>query len=78
MAEVEKDIPLSFDSPESSSVQGASYDPATMTLTVTLKPGKIYTYNPISPEKWKAFHDAPSKGKFFQGEIRPKYIGRRK
>lgn len=77
MSEV-ADVPLSFESPESSSVAGASYDPATLTLTVTLRPDKTYTYNPIQLEKWRAFLDASSKGKFFQSAIRPFTVGRKK
>lgn len=72
------DIPLSFESPESSSLEGASYDPSTRQLTVVFKDGKTYDYPGIDPELWVEFMEAGSKGTYFMRRIRPLYTGRKR
>lgn len=71
------ETPLSFESPDSASIEKASYDPKTETMLVTLRPGKTYGYGNIPAATWKQFVDAPSKGKFFQSAIRPNHLGRK-
>jgi hypothetical protein len=71
------EIPLSFLSPESSSVVSASYEPDVERLTVILMPAKTYVYLHISQAKWKGFVEAESKGSYFAHEIRPFYPGKR-
>jgi len=72
--------PLSFESPESSTISEGSYDPDTNTLKVCFKgPGvpKDYTYAGVPPELWIEFEMSASKGKFFASRIRPFYVGAR-
>lgn len=75
------DIPYYFESPESSTIEQALYDPDTQTLRVTFKRGKgkteTYQYDKIEPMLWADFYSAPSKGSFFALNIRPRYVGRR-
>lgn len=72
------DIPLSFESPESSSLTGASYDPDCRQLTVEFKDGKRYDYPGIEPQTWMAFMEAGSKGSYFMRNIRPLYAGKKR
>lgn len=78
------ETPLSFESPESSTIERASYDPDTQTLTVEFKRAPkdktdtIYTYSGVSAETWEAFEQAPSKGTHFVKRIRPLHAGRAK
>lgn len=81
--EWQEDIPLDFDSPLSSNVVGANYDPTTKCMTVGFrdkKTGKTtssYAFNPIEPELWAEFVQAGSKGGFFAARIRPFHQGRK-
>ena len=72
------DIPLSFESPESSSLAGASYDPDCRQLTVVFKDGKTYDYPGIEPQMWVAFMEAGSKGGYFMWHIRPMFTGKKR
>lgn len=76
---VEVTVPDSFESPESSTIAGASYDANTLTLMVTFKrKGDIrerYDYPGVPASLWKEFTLAPSKGQFFGARIRPLYQG---
>lgn len=74
-----QDIPTAFDSPESSLVLSAAYDPDTETMILTLrsKPEpKNYTYNKFPASVWAEFVQASSKGKFFGDVIRPQFAGK--
>lgn len=72
---------LSFDSPESSLIQEATYDPDTRIARVRLRPdrkhttGKTYDYD-LPAKVWTEWTLAPSKGTFFSTRIRPMYAGR--
>lgn len=75
------DTPLSFTSPESSSIGGASYDPDTQVLAVDFKrnpaiPSERYVFGGFPPEKWKEFMEADSKGTYFAKWIRPLFSGK--
>lgn len=70
------DTPLTFDTPNSSLVKGASYDPSTQTLNVTLAAGR-YTYTGVPEATWVAFEQASSKGQFFNERIRPMFVARK-
>lgn len=72
------DIPLSFESPESSSLKGASYDPDCKQLTVEFKDGKTYDYPGIEPQMWIQFMEAGSKGSYFMRNIRPMHTGKKR
>lgn len=84
--------PLCFESPESSNIHSAEYDPDTRQLFVTfnrtppiqVKTGAItlelhptYRYGDISLELWIEFYQASSKGKFVAQRLKPFYAGTR-
>lgn len=73
----EDDTVLSWESPESQFIQGASYDPSTRVLRVDFKSGDGRFFDGVEPEFWREFVQAVSKGKFFQSMIRPFRVGRR-
>lgn len=68
----------SFESPDSSSVESASYNPLTEHLTVVLRPGKVYVYTGVTQDMWTAFEGAASKGQYFSAFIRPHFKGIRR
>lgn len=69
-------IPDSFQSPESSTIVGATYDKDTQTLLVTFKHENMtYRYVGVPALVWGAFYQAESRGKFFQQRIRPIWSG---
>lgn len=76
----DNDIPTAFDSPESSVIAGASYDPMTRTLICEVKRGpnvtKAYRYDGFPEEEWVAFVQSPSKGNFFSRRVRAIYSGK--
>lgn len=72
-----------FEAKESSNVGWARYDAATGTLEIDFRDSKgnrvsTYKYANYPPEEWARFNAAPSKGKFFAYEIRPKFTGAKK
>lgn len=73
-------VPLQFESPESSTIHSAEYDPQTMLMSVLFKRPKAvldrYDYDAFPAELWEKFTQAPSKGAFFSAYIRPFYTGR--
>lgn len=73
--EVLSDLPDSFESPESSLIAGASYNKKTWELLVRFKRTReesdTYGYQSISPALWKGFVESPSKGAYFNQNIRP-------
>lgn len=81
-----QEVPTSFESPESSSVAGASYNFETQQMIVrllrSLVPGappdeKPYAYEGVPPFLWAEFVAAASKGSFFNARIRPIFVGRK-
>lgn len=71
-----KQVPLSFESPESSTIEQASYDPERRTLLVTFRHERMqYLYGEVPEAVWIEFHRAQSRGKFFQQRIRPVFGG---
>ena len=81
-----EEIPNSFESPESSSVAGASYNFETQQMRVrllrSLMPGappdeKPYAYEGVPLHLWADFVVAESKGQFFNARIRPIFGGRK-
>jgi len=47
----------------SSAISSAGYDPASKTMQVEMKGGRVYDYPGVEPGQFKAFMDAPSKGR---------------
>ena len=71
------ELPTSFESPESSTIASASYDPLRLELTITFHyRQRPYLYGGISGDLWAGFVMASSKGKYFSDMIRPLYLGR--
>lgn len=66
---------LLFDSPESSTILGGSYDPTTSTLTVRFVTGKTYDFGSFPLKLWREFYLAASKGSYFGKVIRPMFAG---
>lgn len=79
------DFRLTFESPESSSILGASFNPDTGVVRVEFKlsdrevkakkPPKVYE-GLISPELWLDWLSAESKGSFFNTNVRPIWGGK--
>lgn len=75
----------SFESPESTQVQRANYNPETQTLYIDFKDKdglfkSSYRYSNFPMSLWEEFKAAPSKGSFLAEEIivdraNPKYRG---
>ncbi len=63
--------PRRFDTPHSTTIAAAEYDPDTEHLTVHFVSGASYGYDHVPEETWTRFHEAPSKGTFFGTHIRP-------
>ena len=57
----------------STAIRHLDYDAATRALTVTFVTGRRYVYAQVPPEVFTAFATAPSKGAFFNAEIRDAY-----
>lgn len=70
----------SFESPESSTIVRAGYDPLEEVLQVTLRKKATdidYEYAGVPLALWEEFDAAVSKGAFFNSHIRPLYNGRK-
>ena len=61
------------DAMPSTAIRHLDYDAATRALTVTFVTGRRYVYAGVAPEVFTAFSTAPSKGVFFNAEIRDAY-----
>lgn len=72
-AEEFDDLPMSFESPESSLILGASYDPRTELITLDFKTGRYR--GGLPRDQWKEFLEADSKGVYFNRRIRPFWDG---
>ncbi len=57
----------------STAIRHLDYHPATRRLTVTFVTGRRYVYDDVAPDVFTAFSTAPSKGAFFNREIRDAY-----
>ncbi|AWM02153.1 KTSC domain-containing protein [Bradyrhizobium amphicarpaeae] len=60
----------------SSVIRFFRYAPDTRELKVTFVSGRFYVYEDVPPEVAAAFREARSKGAFFNGEIRDRYVYR--
>jgi hypothetical protein len=60
---------------KSSTISHVGYDSDTKDLTVTFHHGGTYLYKGVTPEEHEALINAPSVGKHFHANIRPKYTG---
>lgn len=57
----------------SSNISAVSYDEQQQTFQVKFKTDAIYQHDGVPPEVYKAFMDAPSKGKFYADRIKRTY-----
>jgi len=57
----------------SSLLSAYGYKPETLELRATFKDGTTWRYLGVTPERFQAFIEAPSKGKHFMREIARKY-----
>ena len=57
----------------SSNIVSAGYDPATETLEVEFKRGVVWQYPHVPEQMWYEFLSAPSAGKYFSEQIRPRF-----
>lgn len=58
----------------STSIRKIEYDPGTRVLSVWfVASGKRYDYEDVPPETHAAFRQAPSKGRFFNDQIRDRF-----
>jgi hypothetical protein len=57
----------------STAIRHVDYDAASRALTVTFTTGRRYVYESVPPEVYTALVTAPSKGTFFNAEIRDAY-----
>jgi hypothetical protein len=72
-----------MDGKHSTNVHWARYDESKQELEIDFKNAKgektsTYRYPGFSILDWRKFQDAPSKGKHFAFEIRPKFKGEKK
>jgi len=49
------------------------YKPETLEMRATFKDGTTWAYKGVTPERFQAFIEAPSKGKHFMANIARKY-----
>jgi hypothetical protein len=57
----------------STAIRSLSYDPAKREMRVTFVSGRRYLYAEVPAEVFEAFENAPSRGAFFNREIRDRY-----
>jgi hypothetical protein len=63
---------------QSSNLHAIGFDEPTKTLAVHFRNGAIWHYPGASPELWKRFDAAESKGKFFNDYIKGKFTDAQK
>lgn len=59
---------------DSSAIQAVGYNANRHELAVTFVTGKLYTYLGVPEAIYEALLRAPSKGRFFNAEIRDRYV----
>ena len=57
----------------SSNIVSAGYDPATQTLEIEFKNVVVWQYANFPEDMWYEFLGAPSQGKYFSAQIRPRF-----
>ena len=58
---------------DSTNIISAGYDAATQTLELEFKGGVVWQYANFPMEMWYEFLGAPSQGKYFSSQIRPRF-----
>jgi KTSC domain len=67
---------IGFTAMPSTAVRSLFYDPAKRECWVTFVSGRRYVYADVPPDVFHAFKTAPSRGAFFNHEIRDHYAFR--
>ena len=66
---------------ESSNIAMVGYDEEQQILEITFRDGRVYHFLEVPPERVLSLLRAESKGRFFNGEIKPNFgyraVGRR-
>jgi len=62
---------------DSSSVAEVGYDVGERVLEVAFVRGGIYQYHGVTPEEYAGLLGAPSKGRYVNGFIKPRYVYQR-
>jgi hypothetical protein len=62
---------------DSSAIAAAHYNREASELVLTFTGGRSYAYQGVSPQRYKAFCDSPSKGRYFNSVMRDAYPFRR-
>jgi len=73
VAEVEDDDEFFQMLPDSEAIQEAIYDPDTKSLTIEFVTGGQYIYDDVSRQRFAAFKNSASKGRYFVHRIRENY-----
>jgi hypothetical protein len=60
--------------PRSTALESAGYGQADQALYLKFRRGQVYRYAPVEPEDFRGLLKSPSKGKFFQAQIRGRGI----
>ena len=60
-----------FTKTDSSAIDAYHYDADAHELTIRYPSGHEYVYHAVTPDKFKAFEDAESKGKHLNAHIKP-------
>lgn len=55
----------------SSHIAEYAYNPDTQTMRIRFKTGKAYDYPRVTPEVFRVFEEAPSKGSYLSNVIKP-------
>lgn len=58
---------------ESTSLRSVGYDPASHTLDIEFRSGRVYRYFQVPPSLHEALMAASSKGRFFVAQIRNRF-----
>jgi hypothetical protein len=58
---------------DSTSLKSVGYEPATRTLEVEFRSGRVYRYFGVPPRRYRALLDAESAGRFLNREIKGVY-----
>ncbi len=61
---------------ESEAIAKFAYDPTAMNLVIFFNSGGVYEYRNVARDAFDAFRAAPSKGQYFQANLRDRYAGR--
>jgi KTSC domain-containing protein len=61
----------------SQAIERFAYDEGSRRLIVWFKSGGVYAYQDVARSTFDDFRAARSKGRFFQHEIRPRFVARR-